>query len=621
MFSDTVPDDIRTLLVDNLLSSFLGNREGALQSTKLRASEVIKAISKSNLNLSTKFKDALYSVIVKRGGKPSGLEYVYSTDGIYSAFYKLITNYSLEKEAAFNLKTLPELKSEAAKELARRNLTSLYPDILLPTYVELFGEEWRDHAPTLDDIGLVVETPNDDPASGPVVSENDIVSPAAWFYKKRTKSELKDRAKLCSQAINKAKGDLSVSIPFNTSEIEEIKRELQKLNEQDLNPDLGMSGVRSTTALDEIIETALERYRDTDPLGFKKDVEDILSSADRFNAKLQSDGANLKFYIHNNGSFGIHKTVNIPGLGAEIYRILAEKKQLYSPRLPVLEQDADSQYVSSTDKNIVFHRNLSENTEKLIRSSLNQIPDDFFSAERLFPAVKVFLVDRRGNDLFPGDILYSLDNIISIDITMDKNDAQLAVIKVADPLFSLQQDFFDKLTSNVRYDESNHPKYVLSNLRDEQSVTKRYRIAQGRAVQIRMGYGSMAYNLPITFTGKITEIIPGDQLTIIAQGWKAELMTRQVNFYNDDPKNWGARDLAVQAISYASPAGFGDYFSELDTRTILNGIDPQNVSDVISNSLYNGTNNDLENQGSRSYVSEGVNWLRRLIGLRSSDKK
>ena len=594
----------------------LGDGEGAFVFSKSLTGELLGGLAKSNLRFSDEFKEALFKVVVERKAKPINLPHVYSTDGIYAAFYKLITKYTLEKGNNINI-------DDARKELInKRNRNSraqtLYPDLLLPTYSELYGpDRWKEFAPTVEDLGIDTYNDTDQPRENVLaVQQDDLVSPAAWFFIKRAKSGpqgLRSLAKEAAKAVNELSPRMSISMPFNTDDVEEIKQKIQESNET--GPDTGTSGFRTNRTVSEIIKESLTEYRERDPKNYRKDVTNILSNSERFEEKFLGDKGSIKVYLHHNGNRMLRKELNIPGLGAEIYRVITEDKKLKVDNLPRI--DADAQYTTAFDKDVKWHRHMNENTRKILDSSLDQVPDDQYSPERLFPAVKVYLVDKRGNDIIADDSLFNVNAIVSIDITKDKEDADLAVIKIADPLFTLQNDYFTE--RNIVDDGAD--KLVLNTLKEEEGVLKRYKIIQGRSIQIRMGYGSMAYNLPIVFTGRITEIVPGDQLTLVAQGWKAELINRKVNFYNDDPKNWGARDLAVQSITYASPEGFGDYFPEFDAQYILRNLDAQNISDMIDQSASNGQNVDLDTVGSRG-VGQGIsNWARRYIGMRSNDKE
>lgn len=613
-------------LATQLTLGYLGDRtEGLLFSSSISGT-IIKQLAGSSARLSPKFLDALFKVIIERRPKLKELPYVYSTDGVYSAFYKLITGYTLDRDALEG--TIQDAADDIKESNANRDSLSLYPDLILPTYEELYGaERWEEFAPNAEDIGASAYLTIDG-NSVPIVSRNDYVSPAAWFYIARAKTGnigLKALAKSAIEAVDNNSPLFSLSVPFNTEDIEELKQQIKIKYDGAVGSQLSIAN----NTISEIIKNAFVRHKNSNPTGFREDIVNISQqypdltsntpAADRFSKKYNQGNGSIKLYIHHNGNKALPREVTIPGLGAEIYRVLSESKDLLindtKRRL-----DADAEYVTPLQKEIRYKRHLKDATSKTILSNIDQLPDDQYSPERMFPSMRVYLLERRGSDLIADDTLFSLASVISIDITMDKDDAPLAVVKLADPLYSLQNDYFT--SKNVIYSKEDKPEKVLGSLKslDIDSYAKRYKLVQGRPVQIRMGYGSMSKNLPIVFTGRITEIVPGDQLTIVCQGWKAELINRQVSFYNDDPKNWGARDLAIQALLYATPEGFGDFYPQFDINFILKHLSKEDVSLAMEQSFNNGQNIDLDTSGHRTILNSTANWFTRSIGLSSIDK-
>lgn len=600
------------VVTDYLTNGLLGDRTTGLLITSSSTGLAIDLLSKSKWGLSEYFKEGLFNVLIKREPKPPLLPYVYSTDGVYAGFFKLITKYTLEHDAS---ETVEEQRQEIVDIASNKKVNNLYPDLLLPTYRELYKDDWQDYAPSIDDLGIDIfneELTSD--RSKIAVQEGDIVSPAAWFFIKRVKNSPTGLRSMAREAINTANSmapSLSLSMPFNTEEIEDIKDIIGKTSTT--------AGTRTEKTLFQIIEGVLNRSSRSSTFR-----SDIVALSTKFGENFTgSSDKTIKVFIHHVGNSSVPKEVTIPGLGAEIYRV-ASKLKLLEPNDGLPHLDGAESYVTPLQKEIRFNRNLNESSHQVINSCLDQIPDDHYSAERLFPAAKVYLIDRRGSDLIADDTIFSVTSMLSIDITLDKQDAPLAVIKLADPLFNLQDDYFER--SNVVEQEggqANGSKKVLGSLRavDSESYTRRYKLRQGRAIQIRMGYSSMAYNLPIVFTGRITEIVPGDVLTIVAQGWKAELINRQVNFANTNSKNWGARDLAIQAITQANPDGFGDFYPEDDAQFIIKELNKDDVTSVINHVLQNQQNVDIDTVGSRGIGNSIANWFRTLVGLRSTDRQ
>ena len=619
--TSTLPD-IEKIATDITLG-YLGDRTAGIILNDSITGLLIAQFSKTSVKFTPDFIEALFKVIIQRAPKPKQLPYIYSTDGVYAAFYKLITKFTLERDSTI---TPAEELEDIKKTTANRDSLSLYPDLLLPTYIELFEDRWEEFALTIADLGIDYYD-EVDPAFLAAVTANDYVSPAVWFYIRRAKlrdTGLVSIAKNAIKAVNDNSPEFSLSVPFNTEDIDKLKELIKAKNDGQIGSQLAITN----KAIAEIIKKAFLKHKTSNPSGYREDITnlatiypDILensTAATRLAKKYLQGNGSIKLYIHHNGNRAVPREVTIPGLGAEVVRIIDENKELLIDN-PLRRLDADAEYVTPLQKEVKYKRHMAESTEQCVMSCIDQLSDDQFSPERIFPSMRVYLLDRRGSDLIADDTLFSLASVVSIDITLDKDDAPLAVVKLADPLYTLQGDYFD--TGNVVYKDEK-PDRVLGSLRevDKDSYIKRYKLSQGRSVQIRMGYSSMARNLPIVFTGRITEIVPGDQLTIVCQGWKAELINRQVSFYCDDSKNWGARDLAIQAMTYASPDGFGDFYPEFDAQFILRNLGKEDITSAVNNSLANGQDIDLTTIGSRGILNGASNWALTSLGFSSTDK-
>lgn len=258
-----------------------------------------------------------------------------------------------------------------------------------------------------------------------------------------------------------------------------------------------------------------------------------------------------------------------------------------------------------SDTDIGYTRNLKKNIDFTVRSSLTQIPDDFESPAKLWPTAKIYFIDRRGDEVLADDVLFTTDSLLSIDVTLDKDDAALAVIKLGDPLRTIQNStFFEsnilnagakRVLTDTGVTTRKGEKYVLGNKKDRQrSFFKSRKIEQGRPVMIKMGYDSVAENLHTVFTGRISEIELGDTVTLVCQGWKAELINRHVNFYTKDKNNWGPKDMAVLAMQLADPDGFGAHYNQEDAMRIMDTLDERadrNQIERILSKVQEGTQN------------------------------
>lgn len=621
-----------------LFQGFLGDRNTAF-SFEGSTGQAIQKLATSRYRFRQDFAEALFDVIVERKSTPINLPYVFNPDGISGAYFKLITNYIKYTDSRLFVQSRnEELRAENTQGFRR----SVFADLLLPTYKDLFEDRWIEFAPTYDDLGLVnwysVKTSEDSRPiqSAPAVTEEDVVDPSVWFFHRRKKvglANLRDSIDDNTSLAMSVQHDLSLSIPFNTQQIDRLEELLQKKAEE--GPDF------DSRPLTTLISNALDRYRTSSPEEYRQDIAKLrlLSSEKYYERYLGPKADKLKIYIHNNGNYSTPRQFTVPGLASEIYRV-ADNEKLLSTNSALPNIDADEALRTPIDTQTEFIRHLDSNTLETVRSNIDQIPDDYFNPNKFFPALKVYLIEQRGNDIFADDSFFALNPVISVDITQDKDDASLAVIRVADPLYTLQGSNFP--SSNVLYnkkdkdsktsynsndydsqEEKREDKTVLGGIRNEftSGYLKRKKVIQGRPVQIRMGYTSMPKNMEVVFTGRITEIEPGDVLTIVAQGWKAELINRQVSFYNDNPKNWGARDLAIQAITLADPQGFGEFFPERDAQYLLRNINNFNGGDVVDNVLRNQRGVDIATAGDRSILGSALNSIVTTLGLQSLDKR
>ncbi len=604
----------RNQIIDSIFVGFYGDYSGIGVATSDRSVIGNTLVNIANLRykiqLQPQFTDALFNVIVERAVKPPELPYIYNEEGVHTAFFKLIHKYV----NSISEKTEQDLLDSIKKANYSNNKGyTTFPDLILPTYIQLYEDRWREFAPTYQDLGIDNEATIDLEGKPLLaVSENDIVSPACWFYIERTKDTIKKNLSSAVKAYkdNRLNEKLSISIPFSTEDLDIIDKSLLTTtsDEEDIYK------LQAEETLAELIEKSLLEVKRTEPHKFREIYTDLesINQEDPNGTKLNDMLVTLKTNYHHNGNRCAPKRLSSKGLGGIIYRKAKEIIQLS----PV--QDSSKGTISTTsvvDKTVQFKRGMIESSEQMTNKMLDQVGDFYYSPERMFPAAKVYLIDRRGNDVVSDDVLFQINPIISIDITLDKDDADLAVIKLADPLYQLQTDFFTNRNLTRLNTSSND--IVLNSLRDNRnSLIKRYKLEQGRPIQIRIGYSSVSENLPIVFTGRITEIMSGEELVIVAQGWKAELINRQVSFVNRDNNSVGARDLAIQTVSIANPDGIGDIFGIKDTSLLLRSIPSNDISSVYTQIIANSDNIQIDDGRTSVGILDRVwNWVRQGIGL------
>lgn len=205
----------------------------------------------------------------------------------------------------------------------------------------------------------------------------------------------------------------------------------------------------------------------------------------------------------------------------------------------------------------------SEESHNIMLKITQSVPDNRNDIIKAFPVFKLYLIDYNGGDrIFVRDNFYGYNAIISIDITQDKNDADLAVIRIADPLQLIQGSFNKDLPSLSRGVVDGIVLPSSSEDKFANNFLSRFELKQGRAVQIRAGYSADPENLDVVFTGRIAEVSLGDVVTIVAQGWKAELLGKQVEFELSSVENSSVKDLVVRTVRDANPAGLGQILTQ-----------------------------------------------------------
>ena len=618
MFVNSEDPQLVTLIAKKLFLSFFGNYSSSFLDLTNESGEVVALIAASDLKFSTDFLNSLFTVVIERRSARKGLERMYAVDSLHASFLKLLLAYNKNYSALGDKDSnTSSVASSAIEEYFSR---SVYEDLELPRYKELFGDKWQQFAPRYSDLGIVNAYFEEKISIGAdatldlAVTENDVVPPFIFFFHKKYNSDLKSKVTEASSLVSTLGHKLQVSVPFNSSDIAAIEVAFSE------------DSTTRNRSLPDVINTALRNARTNDEVAFDASMRQLtLAYANEAsNHFFNDDSANLSLYLHNNNGRVYQKHITTPGVAGMLYKVAKDYKYLRTTdTLP--QADVDQEHRANGSE-YSFIRGLDENTKSIIKSDLDQNPDIHECASKMFPAIKVYLLEKRGSDLFGDDSFFSVNPIVSVDITLDKDDADLAVITIADPLYILQNSKFP--SSNIARVSSPNgsgsyvsKKQVLASLRgnDTGGYLKRNKIIEGRPVQIRLGYDSMPKNLKTVFTGRIVEIQPGDMLTIVCQGWKAELINNQVAFSNDNVKNWGARDLAIMTMQHANPEGFGDIYPQRSSDYLLKNLQGTDINEMLATVLQNQEGVETVN-GSRSFLGNVGNSLVELAGLSSIAK-
>jgi hypothetical protein len=597
-------------------------------------SVILQLATNKDMNFSRDFKLALFDVMTRRPKVPRMLPHVYSQEGLFAAYTAFYGEYKFQREQ------YPGFGSASAGANNTRHnkpawRTTTYRDFaFLPTYKDLFGDDWLEFAPTFDDLGLQYFHDRDitKSTSGQSLSSlqeqvavfpDDKVPPHIWFYHHKNKSGIRDSLRTATEgqkgggllgAIDRLYLSMNLATVSDLKKVEGLQKNARLLEDiinhpEKLDPDGTGEVNEAVKTLVQVIREGYKREQDPNqsPVKTRRDQQYSVYY-DKYFAENATH--KLSIYFTSVGRAPRYKGEFVPTgnvdtkfqptalLGAALVRVMHELQFTIDPKSAygILPKDDEVQTAHGSDPHLAYARNHTKTIERTIKSSLAQVPDDFDSPRKLWPTAKVYFLERRGNDVVAEDVFFSTDSVISIDVTIDKKDAALAVIKVGDPLRYVQNaKFFDKHIVTVgATKESDGRRIVLGNQRGAQkSLLRSKKIEQGRPVMIKMGYDSVSSNLQTVFTGRITEIELGDVLTIVAQGWKAELINRQVNFYTSRKKNWGPKDLAVLAMQLADPDGFGEHFSEHEAQRILDIVKDRGLEDQLMHVVHQqeGTQN------------------------------
>jgi len=349
-----------------------------------------------------------------------------------------------------------------------------------------------------------------------------------------------------------------------------IKQAVRKIAEQDPN--------RLVKAAEDIIAfEASQIFGAEDDNDFRKRAKDLISkpltkeyydSISWFSA-VAREGISVPLMLGTHINSPVATYTNMTGVGGEgVARVIvnAAAEQRGETFKKFVDQTLTKAAGGGFQDVTISSANLEEVRAAMLKIS-QKVADNNNDIIRAFPVMRMYLVEPRGPRVLVQDNFFGYHAIESIDITLDKNDASLAVIRIADPLHLLQGDAFgDEPDRHGVADD-----LVLPVSNDDQGdfrILERIKLAQGRHVQIRGGYSADADNLDILFTGRIAEVQYGDVVTVVAQGWKAELMGRQVEFELNRKVDSSVKDLVVRTIRDANPAGIGDVYSAEEFRRI-----------------------------------------------------
>lgn len=575
-------------------------------------------ISSNKFTFTDMFKKKLFTAIIRRRFR-KGLTAVYERSGVIKAFYALTIGYEANSDEFFPEET--ESVSEKSKpsetkivinedgkfELSRE-ITTAYNDYMYLTYHDLFT---LDGIPGLEDhkrwekfglryyhigainsdlkiLGSVWSTANAKKASDQLIDiPTSPVPPDIFFYREDELSDAHVNMDDDYEEWFSMLGALILPIPRDVethlrdnngnrtgkvapgrSRNLQISSHIERQHDIDRN-----KGVDATKWADlsvDILGIEMQGLLNDDSSGWttEKALKAISEEENGPNyMKLKADVQ--RFKVSYNGGLAQPHVLG-SGLGSELasfHRLIGVSGSAYARVLTRVDDDEIfKQYLTETITKsasgaltdmVVTGVNLEENKASMMKI-LQATPDIGNTMAKAFPVMRLYLIEERGPNLIVQDNFYGYQAIDSIDITLDKSDAALAVIRLADPFRILQGSEFGKLKASTGL--KNEVALPTDGGLDENFQNK-VKLRQGRHIQIRGGYSSSPDHLDILFTGRIAELQFGDMVTIVAQGWKAEIAGKQVSFGIHATEDNSVKDLVVRTITDAKPKGIGTYFS------------------------------------------------------------
>ena len=601
-----------------------------------------KFLNTEELSFKELFRDKLFSTMLLRRNHKS-LSAVFDQSGVIKAYYALTIGYESKGDEFFPVQDASTAVKEKTSETkividsdGKLNLsdtvTTAYNDYMYLTYDELFTLEdipgltnptrWTDFGIKYKHVGALNNDlsffgDEDTWKSSALVNANEQlidvanspVPPDVFFYREDELADMHvDMDETYSQWFNRL-GSLILDLPFD------IESDLR--DEQGISTGDTLSQGTNKRQLSRLIEDAFEsnkkktssseKWKDmaVDVLGLEMQslidsgewsMEDI-KKASKEGGDLYKDlkeqltkftssskeGLVVPFLMGSGLKSPLARYEKLTGVaGAGIARVVTQVDDDNMFKTYIAETITKSAGGALTDMSVTGV-NLEENKASMMKI-LQATPDIGNTMAKAFPVMRLYLIEERGPNLIIQDNFYGYHAIDSIDITLDKNDSSLAVIRLADPFRILQGSEFGTL--NKSNDLKNKVALPTDGNLDENFQSK-VKLRQGRHIQIRGGYSSSPEHLDILFTGRIAELQFGDMVTVVAQGWKSEIAGKQVNFELHATEDNSVKDLVVRTISDAKPKGIGEYFSGREFDKIANVVGDLSGGEQVMRSRIN----------------------------------
>ncbi|RMG69783.1 MAG: hypothetical protein D6710_08330 [Nitrospirae bacterium] len=599
----------------------------------------------TNISFTQNFIERLFVSITKRP-KPPISDRIYDRIGLIKAYEALTLALEARGHEFLDEDSMAPLGKRGVIEdkivigsdgkiKKGEELISNYPDHFSLTYEELFnladpdsGQvdelNWLQYAPSYQDFGIINNSVEDlggvfnssavnRAQSKKAVTKKTPVPPSIFFWREPELSDFRNNIEnefeewfdklgsmvlplsfdISEKEISNLTGLLTGKTKLAIGDIDDLQSLLHKVVKKQASKDPeSIRQLAFSIANEEILYKEKTSNNILDlarGIGSGKNLDQEFYDNISWFSKASDTGFSVPILLASNKNAPVSRYVKISGVaGQTLARVIIEEAIGTSdPRNEVFQNFIDTTIVRNASGTSPIR--LSTATPEEGKASMLKIsqalPDNGNDMIRAFPVMRLYLIDERGPSVIVQDNFFGYNAIQSIDITLDKNDADLAVIRVADPFHILQGQTFGVSSSNSNVVDDI---VFADNKYYDADILERMKLKQGRPIQIRAGYSASPEHLDIIFTGRITEIEFGDVVTIIAQSWKAELIGRQVEFELNDLDNTSVKDLVVRTIRDADPAGMGETYSYEDAKALSKSKFNIGSADVFKKSRITG---------------------------------
>lgn len=211
-----------------------------------------------------------------------------------------------------------------------------------------------------------------------------------------------------------------------------------------------------------------------------------------------------------------------------------------------------------------------------------------WSMKRAFPTYALYFIEENKPGWGYWDDRYRYDSVLNITVTDHKYEPALCELEITN-YKGILSGYLDgkKGPTDVVHSQVNNAPHQGSAFEPDRKRLEAFVLKAGTRIMVRLGYSSRADELETTFTGQVAEVITGDTIKIIAQGYDYQLMRPLRDSW------WTGTDSFVRIISHmlSEVNYFGDWQLYKDRLHVKPQRAPSLVEGILG--LNNTTNDNL----------------------------